>query len=91
MKYLMGTSFRSVQLTDGKGTVAGYINSSRAESRAEGEAVGKKRKSESPSNARISKKAVSLVKGSGLYAFMVEASTSIRKGEEILLPYHWAK
>ena len=91
VKYLMGSSFQSVQLTDGKGTVAGYINSSRAEGRAGGEAVGKKRKSESPSNARISKKAVSLVKGSGLYAFTVEASTSIRKGEEILLPYHWTK
>ena len=84
--YLLGTYGK--QLTDGRGTVAGYINSV---------SYGRKRDRDSDApklepNATISKVAIELVKGTKKRAFMIRALRPIERGDEILLSYaHFPK
>ena len=86
--YMLGTTGK--QLTDGRGTVAGYINSVR---------YGQNRKRARDSdvrrpepNATISKVAIELVRGSKKRVYMIRASGAIARGDEILLSYnHFAR
>ena len=86
--YLLGTMGK--QLTDGRGTVAGYINSVRyGQNRKRARDSGVRRPEP---NATISKVAIELVRGSKKRVFVIRASGTIARGDEILLSYnHFAR